>query len=67
MVQEKRGVLPYLTYVAVSGALNIPRLLPYKARLSVVATLAARVIGPVAESCVTVSMDWYVSKLKTSG
>lgn len=49
MVQEKRGVGPYLTNLALSAALNFPRLLPYRWRLSVMGWLAARVIGPVAK------------------
>lgn len=48
MVQEKRGVGPYLTHVAVSAVLNLPRLLPYRYRLPFVGWFASRVIGPVA-------------------
>ncbi|WP_371171455.1 lysophospholipid acyltransferase family protein [Aliiroseovarius sp. 2305UL8-7] len=48
MVQEKRGVGPYLTHLALSAVLNLPRLLPYRWRLPTVGWLAARVIGPVA-------------------
>ena len=48
MVQEKRGVIPYLSYVAVSAALNVPRILPYKMRLNTIGWLAAHVIGPIA-------------------
>ncbi|SEW01088.1 KDO2-lipid IV(A) lauroyltransferase [Aliiroseovarius sediminilitoris] len=48
MVQEKRGVGPYLTHVALSGVLNLPRLLPYRWRLPAVGWLAAHVVGPIA-------------------
>lgn len=48
MVQEKRGVGPYLTHVALSAVLNLPRLLPYRWRLPAVGWLASRVIGPIA-------------------
>lgn len=48
MVQEKRGIGPYLINLALSAALNIPRLLPYSWRLSVMGWLAARIIGPAA-------------------
>ncbi|SPF75620.1 Phosphatidylinositol mannoside acyltransferase [Aliiroseovarius pelagivivens] len=48
MVQEKRGLGPYLTHLALAGVLNLPRILPYKMRLPVVGWFASRVIGPVA-------------------
>ena len=48
MVQEKRGVVPYLTHVALAGVLNLPRLLPYRWRLPVVGWFASRVVGPIA-------------------
>lgn len=48
MVQEKRGIGPYLTHVALAGVLNLPRLLPYRVRLPFVGWFAARVIGPIA-------------------
>ncbi|WP_289043259.1 lysophospholipid acyltransferase family protein [uncultured Aliiroseovarius sp.] len=48
MVQEKRGVGPYLTHVALSAVLNLPRLLPYRWRLPAVGWLAAHVVGPIA-------------------
>ena len=48
MVQEKRGIGPYLTHVALSAVLNLPRLLPYHWRLPAVGWLAAHVVGPIA-------------------
>lgn len=48
MVQEKRGIGPYLTHVALSAVLNLPRLLPYRWRLPAVGWLAAHVVGPIA-------------------
>ncbi|MCK8464771.1 lysophospholipid acyltransferase family protein [Aliiroseovarius sp. S1339] len=48
MVQEKRGVGPYLTHVALSAVLNLPRLLPYNRRLPAVGWLAANIVGPIA-------------------
>ncbi|MCI2394542.1 lysophospholipid acyltransferase family protein [Aliiroseovarius sp. N1F302] len=47
-MQEKRGVGPYLTHVALSAVLNLPRLLPYHWRLPAVGWLAAHVVGPIA-------------------
>ncbi|MCK0142152.1 lysophospholipid acyltransferase family protein [Aliiroseovarius sp. F20344] len=48
MVQEKRGLVPYLTHLALAGVLNLPRVLPYRLRLPVVGWFAAKVIGPIA-------------------
>lgn len=48
MVQGKRGVGPYLTHLALAGALNLPRILPYRMRLPVMGWLASRIIGPIA-------------------
>lgn len=49
MVQEKRGFGPYVTNLALSVALNLPRLLPYRWRLSVMGWLTAHIIGPIAK------------------
>ncbi len=48
MVQEKRGLVPYLQYLGVNGVLNLPRLLPYSLRIPFVGWLAARVVAPIA-------------------
>lgn len=48
MVQEKRGLIPYLTHLALAGVLNLPRVLPYSLRLSVVGWFGAKIIGPLA-------------------
>ncbi|SMR71026.1 KDO2-lipid IV(A) lauroyltransferase [Aliiroseovarius halocynthiae] len=48
MVQEKRGLGPYVTNLALASMLNLPRFLPYTMRLPVVGWFAAHVIGPVA-------------------
>lgn len=48
MVQEKRGLVPYLQYLGVTGILNLPRILPYSLRIPFVGWLAARVVAPIA-------------------
>jgi KDO2-lipid IV(A) lauroyltransferase len=48
MVQEKRGLGPYLTHLVLSAVLKLPRVLPYKMRLPVVGWFASRLIGPAA-------------------